>query len=177
VPRHQLMNQVLYELPFSGNNRVDRMLLGGWQLNALVNLQTGHYLNPQFAGPDPSNTFNFGGRPDILREVEYPETLTAWYDRAVFAIPGAGRFGTAARNSVVGPGYWLVNFGVAKNVRFERLGALQIAVTFQNILNHVNLGQPNMTVSAVQGGTITSTHIFPAAGSPRTGQLNVRWNF
>jgi len=177
VPRHQWMNQILYELPFKGTNPIDRAIIGGWQLNALVNLQSGHFLNPQFAGPDPSNTFNFGGRPDILRPVEYPETLTSWYDRTGFGIPGAGRFGNAARNSVVGPGYWLVNFGIAKNIRFERLGALQIAATFQNIMNHVNYGQPNMTVTAVQGGTITSTHIFPAAGSPRTGQLNVRWNF
>jgi hypothetical protein len=34
-----------------------------------------------------------------------------------------------------------------------------------------------MQVNNVNGGVITSTHIFPAAGSPRTGQLFLRWNF
>ncbi|MCS7026632.1 MAG: carboxypeptidase regulatory-like domain-containing protein [Bryobacteraceae bacterium] len=174
VPRHQWMNQVLYELPFAKTSRI----FGGWQLNALVNLQTGNFLNPVFAGPDPSNTFNFGGRPDLVKEaISYPRTLTAWYDRSAFAIPQAGRFGNAGRNIVQGPGYVIANFGVAKNLRFERAGSLQLAASFQNALNHVNFGQPNMTVTAPQGGTITSSHIFPAAGSPRTGQLSLRWMF
>lgn len=171
MPRHQWMNQALYELPGKG------MILGGWQLNFLVNAQTGNYLNPQFAGPDPSNTFNFGGRPDLARDVAYPKTLGQWYDRTAFTVPTAGRFGNAGRNTVLGPGYVIVNFGVAKNIRLERAGAIQIAASFQNVLNHVNYGQPNMTVTVAQGGTITSSHIFPAAGSPRTGQLNLRWNF
>ena len=83
----------------------------------------------------------------------------------------------AARNVIVGPGYSLFNFGLAKSIAMERAGTLQIALTFQNAMNHVNLGQPNITVSAAQGGTITSPHIFPSAGSPRTGQLSLRWSF
>jgi hypothetical protein len=34
-----------------------------------------------------------------------------------------------------------------------------------------------MSISTVQGGTITSTHIFPPAGSARTGQLSLRLDF
>jgi hypothetical protein len=174
VPRHQWMNQVLYELPFLKGNR----WLGGWQTNFLLNLQTGNFLNPVFAGPDPSNTFTFGGRPDLVKgEIDYPKTLSPWYDRSAFAIPQAGRFGNAGRNIVVGPGYVLGNFGLSKRVRFERIGEVQFAASFQNVLNHVNYGQPNMTVTAAQGGTITSSHIFPAAGSPRTGLLSLRWRF
>jgi hypothetical protein len=171
VPRHQWQNQVLYELPGQGR------LLGGWQLNALVNLSTGNYLNPVNAGPDPAGTNVTTSRPDVLREIAYPEEQGAWFDRAVFAIPPAGRFGNAARNSVVGPGYIILNLGIAKEVRFERFGRFQIGASFQNILNHVNLGQPNMTVNNTNGGVITSTHIFPPAGSPRTGQLSLRYSF
>jgi hypothetical protein len=32
-------------------------------------------------------------------------------------------------------------------------------------------------VNNANGGKITSTHIFPQAGSARTGQLGIRWNF
>jgi hypothetical protein len=36
---------------------------------------------------------------------------------------------------------------------------------------------PNFGRADSTGGKITSTHIFPPAGSPRTGQLGLRWNF
>src|SRR5206468_2453172 len=48
VPRHQWLNQALYDLPF-GRGR----LLGGWQLNMLLNLSTGNWFTPVIAGPDP----------------------------------------------------------------------------------------------------------------------------
>jgi hypothetical protein len=34
-----------------------------------------------------------------------------------------------------------------------------------------------MTVNNANGGVITSTHIFPPAGSARTGLLGLRLNF
>lgn len=172
VPRHQWMNNVLYDLPLGRNP-----IFGGWQLNALVNFSSGHFLNPQFAGSDPSNTNTFGGRPDAISPTRYPETLAAWFDRTTFAAPAVGRFGTAARNSIEGPGYVIFNGGISKNISMERAGQIQIGASFQNIMNHVNFGQPNMTVNNAAGGVITSTHVFPSAGTARTGMLSLRWKF
>jgi hypothetical protein len=83
-----------------------------------------------------------------------------------------------------GPGFVLLNMGLQKSVHFERVGTLQFVASFQNVLNHVNLGEPSggggatgVVVNNANGGKITSTHIFPAAGSPRTGQLGIRWSF
>jgi len=172
VPRHQWMNQVLYEVPFGKNK-----FWGGWQISALLNLSTGNFLNSQFAGSDPSNTNTVGGRPDALGEVKYPGTLAAWFDRTAFGVPPTGRFGNAARNSVAGPGYVVFNAGMQKGFSFERYGRLTLGANFQNLLNHVNYGQPNMTANMVIGGVITSTHIFPAAGAARLGQLVLRYSF
>jgi hypothetical protein len=163
---------VLYELPFAKNK-----LWGGWQISALMNLSTGNFLNPLFAGSDPSNTNNVGGRPDAVSPVKYPGTLTSWFDRTAFAVPPTGRFGNAARNSVVGPGYALFNAGMQKSFRFERYGNVTLGANFQNVLNHVNYGQPNMTSNIPNGGVITSTHIFPSAGAARLGQLVLRYSF
>ncbi len=168
------MNQVLYELPGRG------ALLGGWQINVLLNLSTGNFLNPVFSGSDPSNTNTIGGRPDVVKSsAEGPGMSTEWFDRAAFAVPPANsaRFGNAGRNLIQGPGYVIFNAGIAKSFSLERLGRFQVGVSFQNILNHVNLGQPNMTINNPVGGTITSTHIFPPAGSPRNGLLSLRWSF
>jgi hypothetical protein len=174
VPRHQWQNQIFYQLPLG-----DNIFLKGWQVSSLINLSTGHWLNPQYAGTDSAGIGATGGRPDAINPIQYPETLTQWYDRAAFAPLAAniGRFGTAARNSVQGPGYMIFNAGIQKATTFERLGTVTIMATFQNILNHVNYGQPNMTTNNANGGVITSTHVFPSAGTARTGQLGLRWMF
>lgn len=184
VPRHQWINNAIWELP--GKNKI----WGGWQLNALLNLASGNWLNPVFSGRDPSNTNVVGGRPDVVAPLTYPETLSQWFDPSAFAAPpvNAGRFGTAGRNIIEGPGYVLMNLGVQKNFQFEKIGRLQFGISFQNVLNHVNYGQPlaaspptanGQSVLAVgsNAGVITGTAIFPPAGSPRTGLLNFRWSF
>ena len=174
VPRHQWENQVLWNLPLGHGP-----LLAGWQVNGLFNMTSGNFLNPTFTGSDPSNTNNVGGRPDVVSALTYPGNANQWFNTAAFAVPpaNAGRFGNAARNSIQGPGWVLFNVGLAKSFRFEKFGELQLIGSFQNVLNHVNLGEPNLVVNNVNGGKITSTAVFPPAGSPRTGQLGARWTF
>jgi hypothetical protein len=186
VPHYQWMNQALYELPFGKGK-----WFGGWQLNTLINLQTGNWLNPQFSGVDPSDTNNSGGRPNVAAALQYPKTLTEWFNPADFSVPLAksGAFGNAGRNIIQGPGFIIVNLGASKTIRLERYGQLQFAVSFANILNHLNYGQPTLLASAApqngtgvlatgtNSGVISSTAIFPAAGTPRTGLLSLRWSF
>lgn len=185
VPRHQWMSNLIYELPF-GRNKI----IGGWQLNSLINLASGNWLNPQFSGVDPSNTRTVGGRPDVVGPLTYPGTLAQWFSSSAFAAPPAnsGRFGSAGRNIIEGPGYVIVNAGLVKNIRFERIGTMQVGVSFQNVINHVNYGQPTAATAPTPNGqsvlavgpnaaVIAGSHIFPPAGSPRTGQLNFRWSF
>jgi hypothetical protein len=79
----------------------------------------------------------------------------------------------------------LLNMGLQKTFHLERLGLLQLVGSFDNVLNHTNLGEPSaggggmlgLTVNNTNAGKITSTAIFPPAGSSRTGQLGIRWNF
>ena len=171
VPRHQWLNQALYELPL-GKGR----LLGGWQLSTLLNLSTGNWLTPLIAG-DPANVSLTQARPDVAAAVAMPRTADAWFDRNAFAVPANGSFGNAGRGIIEGPGYVLLNLGLAKTVRMERWGAIQLTASFQNALNHTNLGEPSLVANNANGGKITTTHVFPPAGSPRTGQLGLRWSF
>jgi len=70
--------------------------------------------------------------------------------------------------------------GVAKSrCGREKFGAFQLVVSFQNVLNHPNLGDPvagsgtgTVIVANANAGRITATHSFPVAGSPRTGQVD-----
>jgi len=74
-------------------------------------------------------------------------------------------------------------------VRTEKFGAFQLVISFQNVLNHRNLGDPvasadtsgnstgNVVVANGNAGRITQTSAFPIAGSPRTGMMGFRWMF
>jgi hypothetical protein len=180
VPRHQWMNQALYELPLGRGP-----LLSGWQLSTLLNLSTGNWFTPVISGPDPTNTNTTTLRPDVTGTIPLPHTVNQWFDPSVFTTPAAGNFGNAGRGIIEGPGYVLLNLGVQKSVHFEKVGLLQFTASFQNALNHLNLGEPSgggggatgLVVNNANGGKITSSHIFPPAGSARTGQLGIRWNF
>jgi hypothetical protein len=173
VPRHQWMSQALYELPLGQGK-----LRAGWQLNALLNLVTGNWLTPAYTGKDAPNVNISGGRPDVVKSsVAMPKTLGAWFDKTAFAIPGNGMWGNAGRGIIQGPGYAIFNLGLSKSVRLEKVGALQFTASFQNVLNHVNWGDPVMTITDSRAGLITSTATFPPAGSPRTGLLGLRLSF
>jgi hypothetical protein len=172
VPRHQWINNVLYELPLGRGT-----WLGGWQVNALLNMSTGHWLNPVWTGVDPAGVGVASVRPDLVSELQYPSQEGQWYDRGAFAAPPIGRFGTAPRNLIRTPGYVLFNAGLLKGFRFEGGREIQFGVQFVNVLNHVNLGNPVTTVNVANAGQIAGSHIFPPAGSPRTGQLSFRYNF
>jgi hypothetical protein len=180
VPRHQWMNQALYELPLGKNQ-----WLAGWQVNALFNISGGNWFTPLISGPDPTNTNTTTLRPDVNGTISLPHTVNQWFDPAAFTTPANGSFGNAGRGIIEGPGFVLLNLGLQKSVHLEKIGTLQFVASFQNALNHVNLGEPSgggggatgVVVNNANGGKITSTHIFPPAGSPRTGQLGIRWNF
>jgi hypothetical protein len=186
VPRDQWMNNALYELPFGKGK-----LLGGWQLNGLLDLQSGNWLTPVYAGPDSSGTNTLAGRADVVGVPNNPHNVNAWFDTSAFAAPAAniGRFGNAGRGIIQGPGWILANLGLQKSVPTEKFGAFQLVISFQNVLNHRNLGDPvssadasgvgtaNVVIANGNAGKITSTSAFPVAGSPRTGMMGFRWMF
>jgi hypothetical protein len=181
VPRHQWMSQALYELPGKGR------LLGGWQLNMLCNLSTGNWFTPVYSGTAPANVNLTSFRPDLATgTIAMPRTQAQWFDRNAFATPANGKFGNAGRGIIEGPGYVIFSLGLQETVQLERMGAITVVASFANVLNHTNLGEPTgggtplggqATVNNVNGGTITGTAIFPPAGSPRTGQLGLRWSW
>lgn len=182
VPRQEWLNQALYDLPFGRGK-----LLGGWELNMLLNLSTGNWFTPLISGVDPTNTNTTTLRPDLIQSsIPMPRTVNQWFDPSAFGTPANGQWGNAGRGIIEGPGYILFNLGFQKTVKFERIGSLQFIASFQNILNHPNLGEPSgggsplpgqVVVNNANGGKIISTAIFPPAGSARTGQVALRWSW
>ena len=166
TPRHRLTTAVMYELPFGRErkwladaSRVVDLALGGWQVSLVGYQQTGSYLTPTISVPDPTGTrFTTTAtrpivslRPDQLRDSSLEDpTIAAWYDVTAFAAPPIGRFGTAERGAVEGPGLNLWHLGLHKKFRLaDRAGAptVRIELTTTNLLNQPQWANPNMNVT------------------------------
>jgi len=184
--RHRFVGTVLYQLPeFSGRNYAFRSVLGGWQANAIVFLQTGMPFNVGLAS-DVANTATSGiQRPNYVHVGS--NTCTSGFvvrngtganciDATAYATPAQFTYGNLHRNDQKGPGRELVNFSMFKNFPiYERL-TLQFRAEAFNLFNHANPANPNNTgnpqLGTVNFGTITNTQT-----DPRILQLAGKINF
>jgi hypothetical protein len=87
-----------------------------------------------------------------------------------------GRFGDSGAGSVTGPGTVNLSSGLSKTFPVTERAALRVEGTFTNVLNHTNLGDPNLTINSPSFGAITST-IGSDFGGARTGQVSMRLDF
>ena len=209
--RHNWTSTLIYQLPFGrgqrfagGANGVLNAVIGGWQTSNILLVQSGPFLSPLFAGADPSGTGSgtFDGRathPDRVGSA-YPgsQNSSQWFLSSGFACPGGdcsvgtslahppiGRFGTSGVGILEGPGTINWDFALSKSFPLTERAKLKIEVSFVNVLNHVNLGNPDMTFTdpnnPSQGlcgfGCITSAQgLYQFAGA-RTGQIGARIDF
>jgi hypothetical protein len=201
---------LIYQLPFghgqrfgSGVNSVLNAFIGGWQTSNIFLIQSGPWLTPTFSTGDPSGTGAlYDGRPQHPDRVgaAYPGTASSaeWFLQSGFACPGGnclagtsatnppiGRFGTSGVGVLEGPGTVNWDFGVSKSFALSERARLRVEASFVNVLNHVNLGTPDMTFTdpnnPSQGlcgfGCITSAQgLYQFAGA-RTGQVSARIDF
>jgi len=177
TPRHRLTSAVMYDLPFGSGRRwlssaprlVD-LALGGWQVSGVGYLQSGLFLTPTIQMPDPTGTRfttaagrpNVTIRPDQLQDPRLDDpSIAAWYNVAAFGPAPVGRFGTAQRGAIEGPGLNLWHFGIHKRFRLHNgAGAptLRVELTSTNIFNWAQYANPNLNVTStnVTAGRISA---------------------
>ncbi len=98
-------------------------------------------------------------------------TPARWFDTSAFALPAQFAFGTAPRNSVVGPGYANVDFSLAKDWAVGSSQRLEFRWEVFNLLNRANFELPNRIFGSPNFGRIFS------AKNPREMQFGVRLTF
>ena len=87
-----------------------------------------------------------------------------------------GRFGNSKVGSVEGPGLFNLSAGLNKTFAITERLHLRAEGTFTNVLNHANLGNPNMNLSSPSFGLVTNS-IQSDFGGARTGQVSARLEF
>jgi hypothetical protein len=193
MPRHRVVGQLLFPLPlgrgrklFGGLRSVPNMLVGGWMISAALTAQTGTWFHPTYAGYDVANTNIVSGRPDRIASGALPpgeRTIYRWFDASAFRVPGdssgdgrpdvaVGRYGNCGTNILDGPGQFVLNLGVNKEISLAERARAVLQLIAANATNHVNYNLPAANISApATVGRITS------AGAARVLTVSLRIEF
>jgi hypothetical protein len=170
--RTHLANGTLgYLTPHSANRAVD-LIASNWRASGIVNVRSGSWLTVT-SGRDTAFNGQANQRVDQLSDDVYgAKTLGAYLNRAAFATPGNGAFGTHERNSIRGPNFWKIDLALSRLMQFASTQNIELRLEVFNLLNNFNWGNPNVNFSAGTFGRITSM-----TGDPRIMQFGIKYAF
>ncbi len=186
-PTHSVRAFGRYQLPFGDHerflNRGGKLssALSNWSISDMTSFSSGLPYTAYIAG-NASNNVNglapFGGlRADATGlPVTLPsseQTSLNYFNTAAFAVPPAGQFGNAGRNTIPGPPS--INFNMALNRIITISREKNMRMNFQwatsNTFNIVNYTSLSTTVNSNTFGRVTGV------GSMRTMTLSLRFMF
>ena len=99
-------------------------------------------------------------------------TASCWFNTSAFVTPSVYTFGNAGRNTLRGARFQNVDMSLFRSFPFAEKRRLEFRAEAYNMLNHVNLGQPDATVGDAGFGKVTSTR-----GTARQLQLALKLFF
>lgn len=173
--RHQFIASGVYQFPFfKGTGGVTEAVLGGWRANAIFIAQSGAPFTVNLSVDRANIGAGPAQRPDQRHDPNLPrgqKTPERWFDTSAFALPAAFAFGTAPRNSVVGPGFANIDVALAKTWKLASTSELEFRWEIFNVLNRANFDLPNRIFGNPNFGRIFS------AKNPREMQFGVRLAF
>lgn len=180
--KHRFSNSLNYALPVGKGKRfrfasdTANNILGGWQMNGIVVIQSGLPFTPGLA----TSVSNAGGsRPNRLKNGDLDgRSIARWFDTS-FGVPGAAwatpaqfNYGNGGRNILRGPGRWNVDYSLFKEFAVRERARLQFRAEFFNLFNHTQFDLPNPSIGNPNAGRITAT-----VGTPRDIQFSLRLQF
>jgi hypothetical protein len=180
--RHRFAASGFWDVPIGKgarldpHNRVANALVGGWNVGAILAMQTGFPVTVT-NGLDTSNTGALFDRPDstgqnaaLSRDQQDPQLF---FNTKAFTFAPAGTHGNTARNTLDSPGIISLDFSAHKEFSITEHHRLQFRFEAFNFPNHPNWANPNTNIAAgTSFGVITGTRT-----SMRQLQLALKYNF
>ena len=163
------VGSAVYEIPLGHGHQyassgVLSWVLGGWNVNGLITLQSGM----PFAITQATNFNAFAGfgtqRPTIRGRANLPadkRTVGHFINTDAFSITPQFKLGNASRDPARGPAYRDLDLGLVKNTRFSERLTLELRGEVFNVTNTPAFAQPNATVGVANFGSITATTADP----------------
>ncbi len=178
--RQRFVINAIYDLPFKGNRFKE-----GWEFALIDTAQSGnpinfHLSNSSFAGaavlrPNVLGPVITGFSPATngsATSVTYIQNPSDFINQGTTPGTVLG-FGNLGRNSVIGPGFFDLDFTLVKNTKLTERVRWQIRADAFDLLNQANFTQPVSTVGSSTFGLITGGTRFPAGDSGSSRQLQL----
>jgi hypothetical protein len=146
--------------PWLNNTGALAQIFGGWSWSGNVAVQSGAPFTARVVGSvaDVGSGVNGTLRADYDGSdisLDDPTTLR-FFDTGAFSIPGAGLFGSAPRNLIIGPGSHNVNMSLSKNINFTRARGVTVRIQANNVFNDVQFASIDTVVNSPTFGQVTS---------------------
>jgi hypothetical protein len=188
---HVISFSYVYEPPKMRNgNKAIRYAVNGWRTSGLIQHRSGDSLTA-YMGSDQSGTGLSQDRAqrDFTKPAYARDSGTGncaasnlhcinWLNNAAFSAPpntGAGTgYGNVIKGSLRGPGNTNWDGAVLRSFPIFRGSELVFRAEYFNLLNHTELSNPNMSLTAASAafGTIQGTQ-----HEPRVAQFSMKYDF
>jgi hypothetical protein len=178
---HRIIVSALYEVPFGHTRRFGAHapdwldgVIGGWQVNGIVTVQSGTPLTISASNTaglfNPVTRANWNGKDPVL-DTPAVDRLQKWFDTLAFSQPAPFTFGNAGATFPMLRTHDVrnVDLSLFKHFTIARGMRLQARIETFNVLNRVQFGSPNTSVSSTSFGVVTSQ-----ANTPRQIQFGVK---
>jgi hypothetical protein len=183
---HRLVFSETWDLP-SPRSGLERAILGGWMLDAVLTIQSGSALT--IADTNSKNVFGISedraqltgacSNSQLVRGGSIESKLNAYFNASCFTtapVIGADGIGTAFGNSatgiVDGPGQANIDIAFLKRIAVHESSSIQFRAEFFNLFNHPQFANPDANFTSPTFGVISSTAV-----NARVGQVAVRFSF
>jgi len=175
IPQRAVITGLWQEPFFKTGRGLKHQVLGGWNFNGILTLQSGQTIALQSG----TSTLSYGGssqRPNVVAGVSDTidnPSLSQWFNKNAFSIPAPFTFGNASRTlpNVMSDGLVDLDFSLYKDFSLTERIKLQLRGEAFNLTNTPTFDVPGRDVTSQNFGVVTATALNPR---PRSVQLSMR---
>jgi hypothetical protein len=154
----------VYSLPY-GPGRAQlsgpaKYILGGWQVAGILNLMTGTPIGTVGASGSSLNTPGETQTANQVGPVSYPKGINTgnpWFSTSSFTQPTGVAFGTSGRNPFSGPGLFILNGSLFKNIKIHERFNIELRAEAFNLTNTPEFSNPQTSITSSTYGYVTGT--------------------
>ena len=173
-----------YRTPAFGNRGLN-IVASNWRVSGILSARSGSWLSVTTGSDRSLNGQRFQEQRvnQVLDDPYGDKTINRYLNPAAFAQPALGTFGNHERASIKGPSFWSADLALSRLVSIGT-HTVEFRLESFNVTNHVNLGNPNTTLSAGTfgqirslAGAVGSTNAAGPQAEPRIMQFGIKYGF